>query len=85
MIHQQTSTPKPGEEEPGQKPREVVRARPRFSVGDRLKVIDGNFSGMEGEVIDITDEKVKLQVLVLGMPVTLVTLAITAAYFHFAL
>ncbi len=51
--------------------REVVRTRPRFAVGDRLRVIDGNFSGMEGEVIDITDDKVKLQVLVLGMPVTL--------------
>jgi len=73
MIHQQTARPeqegKSGE--PGQKPREVIRTRPRFSVGDRLKVIDGNFSGMEGEVIDITDEKVKLQVPVLGVPLTL--------------
>jgi transcriptional antiterminator NusG len=71
MINRQPTAEKPGEEGTAEKPREVVRARPRFSVGDRLKVCDGNFAGMEGEVIDITDDKVKLQVLVLGMPVTI--------------
>lgn len=71
MINRQPTAEKPGEEGATEKPREVVRARPRFSVGDRLKVCDGNFAGMEGEVIDITEDKVKLQVLVLGMPVTI--------------
>lgn len=73
ILDMQGKPVKPAEgAEPSEKTaREVIRVRPRFSVGDRLRVIDGNFSGMEGEVIDITDDKVKLQVLVLGMPVTL--------------
>jgi transcriptional antiterminator NusG len=43
----------------------------RFSLGDRVKVKDGVFAGMEGEVKDILEAKglVKVELTVLGRPV----------------
>jgi len=51
--------------------REPIRVRQRFSVGDRLRVIDGNFSGMEGEVVDLPEERVRVVVSILGRPLSL--------------
>ena len=40
-----------------------VFSKPKFDRGDRLRVNDGTFAGMEGEVKEINQEKgtVKLQ------------------------
>jgi transcriptional antiterminator NusG len=61
MLH------KMGQEVPG----EVKHARPRFERGDRVKVKDGVFAGMEGEVRDILEAKglVRVELTVLGRPV----------------
>jgi len=46
---------------------------PEFDRGDRIKVKDGPFSGMEGDVKEINPNlgKVKVEVTVLGRPVPL--------------
>jgi transcriptional antiterminator NusG len=63
-----------GPRAPGKSPTETTRPMPRsrFSVGDRLKVLEGTFAGMEGEVIEILEERglVRLQVTILGRPVS---------------
>jgi transcriptional antiterminator NusG len=61
MLH------KMGQDIPG----EVKVARPRFERGDRVKVKDGVFAGMEGEVRDILEAKglVRVELTVLGRPV----------------
>jgi transcriptional antiterminator NusG len=45
--------------------------RAKFDRGDRLRVIEGTFAGMEGEVMEIHHEKgqVKLQLTIFGRPV----------------
>jgi transcriptional antiterminator NusG len=61
MLH------KMGQDVPG----EVKVARPRFERNDRVKVKDGVFAGMEGEVRDILEAKglVRVELTVLGRPV----------------
>jgi transcriptional antiterminator NusG len=77
MLHQADKPVVDIEDEPGttttpDKPqREIPKLRPRWAVGDRLKVVDGNFAGMEGEVVDLTDERVRLMLTILGRPVPL--------------
>jgi transcriptional antiterminator NusG len=46
----------------------VVTSKPRFNIGDRLKVTNGTFAGMEGDVRDILEEKgqVRLELPILG-------------------
>jgi uncharacterized protein (TIGR02996 family) len=39
------------------------------AVQYRLRVIDGNFAGMEGEIIDITEDHVRVMLTILGRPV----------------
>jgi transcriptional antiterminator NusG len=47
-----------------------VISKPKFDIGDRLKVNEGTFVGMEGEVQEINQEKgmVKLRLTVIGRP-----------------
>jgi transcriptional antiterminator NusG len=61
MLH------KMGQEVPG----EIRPSRPRFEQGDRVKIKDGVFAGMEGEVKEILENKglVRVEVTVLGRPV----------------
>jgi transcriptional antiterminator NusG len=61
MLH------KMGQEVPG----EIKQAKPRFERGDRVKVKDGVFAGMEGEVKDLLEAKglVRVELTVLGRPV----------------
>jgi transcriptional antiterminator NusG len=55
----------------GDKMIEPSRVKHKFEKGDRLRVRDGAFSGMEGEVVDILEMigKVKLQLTIFGRPV----------------
>ena len=59
---------KRGSDETGPAP---VITKAKFDRGDRLRVNDGTFAGMEGEVKEINQEKglVKLQVSIFGRPV----------------
>jgi transcription termination/antitermination protein NusG len=52
-------------------PTSPVISKPKFDRGDRLRVNDGTFAGMEGEVMEINQEKglVKLQLTIFGRPV----------------
>jgi len=56
----------PGKEESGKE--KVIK--PKFEKGDKLRVRDGIFSGMEGEVKEILEAKnsVKLELLIFGRP-----------------
>jgi transcriptional antiterminator NusG len=55
---------KEGEEAEGR----VVQIKPRFALGDRLKVTNGTFSGMEGDVKEILEDKsaVRIELSILG-------------------
>jgi transcriptional antiterminator NusG len=61
--HQQKKTDGAGTRE--------IKIKPRFSIGDRLKVTNGTFAGMEGDVREILEEKgqVKLELPILGRPI----------------
>jgi transcriptional antiterminator NusG len=50
---------------------EIKPTRPRYERGDRVKVKDGVFSGMEGEVKELLEAKglVRVELTVLGRPV----------------
>jgi len=52
-------------------PTPVIHKAPKWSIGDRLRVNDGTFATMEGEVKEINPDKgqVKLQVQIFGRPV----------------
>jgi transcriptional antiterminator NusG len=52
--------------------REVVPPKPPIDRGDRVRVRDGIFAGMEGEVRDILEAKgaVKVELTIFGRPVT---------------
>jgi transcriptional antiterminator NusG len=52
---------KPGEE----------HAKPEFERGDRVKVKDGTFAGMEGEVKEILEAlgRVRVELTIFGRPV----------------
>ncbi len=49
-----------------------VHAKPKFDKGDRVKVKDGTFKDMEGEVKEIVEAKnqVRVEVTIFGRPVT---------------
>ena len=52
----------------GVEPTRVVTSKPKFNVGDRLKVTNGTFAGMEGDVREIIEDKgqVRLELPILG-------------------
>ncbi len=49
----------------------VVYTKPRFGPSDRVKVTDGTFAGMEGEVKELHDQKgsVSVELTIFGRPV----------------
>lgn len=49
----------------------TVVSKPRFDRGDKVKVKDGTFSGMEGEVKDLLEAKgaVRVELTIFGRPV----------------
>ncbi len=49
----------------------VVYTKPRFGPGDRVKVTDGTFAGMEGEVKELHEQKgsVSVELTIFGRPV----------------
>ena len=55
-----------GEEKPG-----IVPTKAKFDRGDRVKVKDGTFAGMEGEVKEILEAKglVRVELTIFGRPV----------------
>jgi transcriptional antiterminator NusG len=55
-----------GEQVPG-----VAHAKPKFDRGDRVKVKDGTFAGMEGEVKELLEAKglVRVELTIFGRPV----------------
>jgi transcriptional antiterminator NusG len=55
-----------GEQVPG-----VTHAKPKFDRGDRVKVKDGTFAGMEGEVKELLEAKglVRVELTIFGRPV----------------
>lgn len=55
-----------GEQRPGE-----VHPKPKFDRGDRVKVKDGTFAGMEGEVKEILEAKglVRVELTIFGRPV----------------
>ena len=55
-----------GEQRPGE-----VHPKPKFDRGDRVKVKDGTFAGMEGEVKDLLEVKglVRVELTIFGRPV----------------
>jgi transcriptional antiterminator NusG len=55
-----------GQEVPG-----TITPKPRYERGDRVKVKDGTFAGMEGEVKDLLEAKgcVRVELTIFGRPV----------------
>jgi transcriptional antiterminator NusG len=55
-----------GEQVPG-----VAHTKPKFDRGDRVKVKDGTFAGMEGEVKELLEAKglVRVELTIFGRPV----------------
>lgn len=55
-----------GEQVPG-----VTHTKPKFDRGDRVKVKDGTFAGMEGEVKELLEAKglVRVELTIFGRPV----------------
>jgi transcriptional antiterminator NusG len=53
----------------------TVTVRPKFDIGDRVKVKDGPFTGMDGEVKEILEQvgRVRVEVTIIGrsLPVEL--------------
>jgi transcriptional antiterminator NusG len=54
----------------GQQAAGVVHAKPKFDRGDRVKVKEGIFAGMEGEVKELLEAKgsVKIELMIFGRP-----------------
>ena len=52
-------------------PTKEIHAKPQFSAGDRVKVRDGTFAGMEGEVKEIMEalNHLKVELTIFGRPV----------------
>jgi len=48
-----------------------VISKPRFDRGDKVKVKDGTFAGMEGEVKELMETKgsVRVELTIFGRPV----------------
>lgn len=57
---------------PGEKAATVIPVKPKFSLGDRVKINQGVFSGMEGEVKELLEAKsqVRVEVAIFGRPVS---------------
>jgi transcription termination/antitermination protein NusG len=55
----------------GEKVPEQVASKPKFDRGDRVKVKEGTFAGMEGEVKDLLEVKslVRVELTIFGRPV----------------
>src|SRR5262249_46264185 len=51
----------------------IKHVKPRFDKGDRVKVKDGAFQGMEGEVKELLEakEKVRVELTIFGRPVSI--------------
>jgi transcriptional antiterminator NusG len=66
MLHGQ---PKAGEK--GGEGEKVIISKPRFGPGDRVKVTDGTFAGMEGDVKELHEQKgsVSVELTIFGRPV----------------
>ena len=49
----------------------VIQAKPKFDRGDRVRVKDGTFAGMEGEVKELLEAKglVRVELTIFGRPV----------------
>lgn len=64
MLHGQQKGPKTEEDK-------VVYTKPRFGPGDRVKVTDGTFAGMEGDVKELHEAKgsVSVELTIFGRPV----------------
>jgi transcriptional antiterminator NusG len=56
---------------PGAQDEKVVPGKAPFSVGDRVRVRDGTFAGMEGETKEVMDTvgKVKVELIIFSRPV----------------
>ena len=56
---------------PGAPDEKVVPGKAPFSIGDRVRVRDGTFQGMEGETKEVMDTvgKVKVELTIFGRPV----------------
>jgi transcriptional antiterminator NusG len=54
----------------GQQKEGVIHAKPKFDRGDRVKVKEGIFAGMEGEVKELLEAKgaVKIELMIFGRP-----------------
>jgi transcriptional antiterminator NusG len=67
MLHGQQ---KGGAEKPDDSGK-VVYTKPRFGPGDRVKVTDGTFAGMEGDVKELHEQKgsVSVELTIFGRPV----------------
>jgi transcriptional antiterminator NusG len=65
MLHGQQKGPEKVEEG------KVVYTKPRFGPGDRVKVTDGTFAGMEGDVKELHEAKgsVSVELTIFGRPV----------------
>jgi transcriptional antiterminator NusG len=57
--------------QPGEHATEI-KAKPKFNVGERVKINQGVFSGMEGEVKELLEAKgqVRVEVTIFGRPVS---------------
>lgn len=55
----------------GESPGPGVAPKPKFDKGDRVKVKDGTFAGMEGEVKELIEAKgaVRVELTIFGRPV----------------
>jgi transcription termination/antitermination protein NusG len=56
----------------GEGPKQDEKIKLRFDRGDRVKIRDGAFTGMEGEVKDLLEAKahVRVEVTIFGRPVS---------------
>jgi transcriptional antiterminator NusG len=56
---------------PGAQDEKVVPGKAPFSIGDRVRVRDGTFAGMEGETKEVMDTvgKVKVELIIFSRPV----------------
>ena len=64
--------PRSGQDESAEKPRRSRPGKAPFEIGDRVRVRDGAFAGMEGEVKDLMEAKgqVRIELTLCGRPVT---------------
>ena len=53
------------------KPGTEIKVKPKFERGDRVRVRDGTFAGMEGDVKELLEAKglVRIELTIFGRPV----------------